>query len=289
MPCKSHYGRQAILITNQTHKLPHKTSSGAANSGERTRRKTDFPKLAFPWITAIGIMAMLLIVGPGCGDNDTIGGSERTGAAPVMFINAGPRTPAIDVYLDQELEAENIERFENSEYISLSPQSYALKITEADAASPLVSTTIPLRSPQFHTVFLNSIGGMNDIVTLVDGFKSIDSTTPDSTTDTAAVRFVNMAADLHNVSLTRPGFDSVLSTEFLHVPTKRASDFERIESGVYTLQLRSGLDGSVLASEQNMTFAAGRVYTVVAVGREGGAVGSGLGIEVFLNFPDQRP
>ncbi|MBD3257421.1 DUF4397 domain-containing protein [candidate division GN15 bacterium] len=231
-----------------------------------------------------GLLTSLVLMGMGClsNDDDTIGGSDNQGSAPVKFINVGPTTPAIDVFLDDTLFADDVDRYASSEYISVAVDNYSLEVKNAQdtGALPLLTTNIDINRAEYFTVFLHSIGGSVGAVKIMDEF-----TPPDSGTDTTAVRFVNMTSDMPQISLTQPGVDSILSTSFVDIAGQSASDFARLETGTYTLELRAQDDGAVLVNLPGVVFVDGWVYTVVAVGSETGAAGSELAIEVYRNFP----
>lgn len=178
----------------------------------------------------------------------------------IRILHASPDAPAVDVYADGKLIAQNLSFANFTEYQPLTPGSYNIKVYPAGTATnPVINTSLDLPDRSIYTAAVT--GRLDDISLL-----PVPDTPMAATPGKVSLRFVHLSPDTPTVDITLPD-GTVL---FRNVSFKDITDYLAVDPGTYTLQARAAGTDRVLLNVPNQTFTGGRFYTAYAVGLAGG-------------------
>lgn len=192
---------------------------------------------------------MLTGCGPMTGGDDT---------ARLRVVHASPDAPAVDVCADGAVAFANAAFPAATDYAELPAGTYAVRVVAAGAgcnSSAVIAAPLPLSAGQdVSVVAVNTLDAIEPLV-LVD-----DNTAPAA--GQSRVRFVHAGPDAPTVDITLTDG----TTLFNDVSFKEASAYLSVAAGKYDLQVRDETGAAVVLTLSDVTLAAGRVYTVFAVG-----------------------
>lgn len=179
-------------------------------------------------------------------------------SARLRVVHASPDAPAVDVCVDGQVAFGDAAFPSATDYAELEAGTYAIRVTPADAGcggAAVISANLPLEANEDVTVVaLNALSDIEPLV-LID-----DNTGP--TAGSARVRFVHTSPDAPTVDITLADG----ATLFDDVSFKEASDYLEVAAGTYDLQVRDESGTNVVLALDDVGLAAGRIYTVFAVG-----------------------
>ena len=180
--------------------------------------------------------------------------------ARVRVAHASPDAPAVDVLVNDSVAFSNIPFTEISDYASLDPGTYNVKVVPAGETEPVViEADLTLEADTDYTVA--AVGELANIepVVLVD-----DNTLPAA--GMAKVRFMHASPDAPNVDI-QVADGPVL---FENVPFKEAFPYATVDAGTYDLEAAIHDSGAVALEVPGVEFSERTVYTVFAMGLAGG-------------------
>ena len=180
--------------------------------------------------------------------------------ARVRVVHASPDAPAVDVLVNDNVAFSNIPFTEISDYASLDPGTYNVKVVPTGETEPVViEADVTLEADTDYTVV--AVGELANIepVVLVD-----DNTLPAA--GMAKVRFVHASPDAPNVDI-QVADGPVL---FENVPFKEAFPYATVDAGTYDLEAAIHDSGAVALEVPGVQFSERTVYTVFAMGLAGG-------------------
>jgi hypothetical protein len=174
----------------------------------------------------------------------------------IRFLHASPGAPAVDIYTDGDLVLKNVAYNEISEYLVVGPENLHIQIFPAgEDSNPVLDTELNI--PPSETITAAIIGTLPDI-SLLPIFLNVAP----RDNDDALIRFTHLSPAAPDVDLSIEGG----TTLFINVGYTQVTEYEIIDPGSYTLQLRlADGDDKVLASG-NIEVIPRNAYTVYAIG-----------------------
>ncbi|NLB52402.1 MAG: DUF4397 domain-containing protein [Syntrophomonadaceae bacterium] len=174
----------------------------------------------------------------------------------IRFLHASPGAPAVDIYTNGDLVLKNVAYNEISEYLVVGPENLHIQIFPAgEDSNPVLDTELNI--PPSETITAAIIGTLPDI-SLLPIFLNVAP----RDNDDALIRFTHLSPGAPDVDLSIEGG----TTLFINVGYTQVTEYEIIDPGSYTLQLRlADGDDKVLASG-NIEVIPRNAYTVYAIG-----------------------
>ena len=174
----------------------------------------------------------------------------------IRFLHASPGAPAVDIYTNGDLVLNNVAYNEISEYLVVEPENLLIQIFPAgEDSNPALDTELNI--PPSETFTAAIIGILPDI-SLLPIFLNVAP----RDNDDALIRFTHLSPGAPDVDLSIEGG----TTLFINVGYTQVTEYEIIDPGSYTLQLRlADGDDKVLASG-NIEVIPRNAYTVYAIG-----------------------
>lgn len=178
----------------------------------------------------------------------------------VRILHASPDAPAVDVYINDKLLASNLSYKNFTEYYSLNPGVYNIKVYPAgQMGNPVINLDIKIPPKGIYTVA--AINMLKDI----ELYPILDTPMPIQT-GKVYVRFAHLSPDAPSVDIRLPNGTNV----FKDVEYKEVTDYITVNPGTYTLNVYpTGTEDRVLHIP-NITLKGNRFYTVYAVGLDAG-------------------
>lgn len=188
-------------------------------------------------------------------------GYPRIAKSPyIRILHASPDAPAVDVYANGNLIANNLAFKKFTEYFPVPAGRYTIKIYPAGQKNqPVLETNVSI--PEKSIVTVAAVGNLSklELLAVPDNIMSIPPRK-------AYVRFVHLSPDAPGVDITTPDGTKL----FADVEFKEISNYRAVNPGMYTLQARVAGTSQVVLNVPNVRIRQGRFYTVYAVGLAGG-------------------
>lgn len=204
----------------------------------------------------IGVLGSLTLA---LGATNALGG--------VRVVHASPDTPPVDVYVNTAPGAgapaiTNLPFRSATGYVPLPTASYRFRVTPSGATSPVpIDATASIDGSTDYTIAaIGLLSGTPAISPLV----LVDDNTIDPLN--ARVRFVHASPDAPAVDIFAAGGATPIWDA---VTFGNSGGYRTIPGGSYNLEVRLDAGGGLALSIPGVTFDAGKVYTVFAVGRVG--------------------
>lgn len=184
-------------------------------------------------------------------------------AAPVSYLrilHAVPDAPKVDVYLNDKLIANNLAFKQFTEYLSIVPGYYNVKIYPAgNTSNPVINTSFSASGNNIYTAA--AIGLLKNIY-----LKVIEDTPMAVAPNKTMVRFVHLSPDAPMVNVVLPnkniGFENVSFGE--------VTNYKEMSPGISTIQISAAQTGDVVLMSPNARFGGNKFYSIYAVGLAGG-------------------
>lgn len=222
------------------------------------------------------IVALALILGASaafvsCSDDDNpTNPSQTTGR--VLIAHASPDAPAVDIVVDGGEAAADLTFPNNTGYVALSAGTRNVKVNAANTTTTVINADLGITDGGNYTVFAcDSLSRITALV-LVD-----DLSAP--ATGKAHVRFVHLSPNAPAVDITT----NTGAVVFGNRTFKQFTPFTPLDAGTVNLQVRAAGTSNVVLNIGNVTFTAGKIYTVFARGFLGGAGAQALGAQIIAN------
>jgi hypothetical protein len=179
--------------------------------------------------------------------------------ARVRVVHASPDAPAVDVLVNDNAAFTNAPFKGITDYASLDPATYNVKVVPAGATSPVViEADLALEAKDYTVVAVGMLENIEPLV-LVD-----NNSAPAA--GKAHVRFVHASPDAPAVDIAvKDG-----PTLFSNIAFKEVGDYLPVDAGTYDLEVRLAGTDTVALSVPGLALADGTVYTVFAMGLAGG-------------------
>ena len=183
-----------------------------------------------------------------------------TAHADVRVIHASPDAPNVDVYVNQMIGTdtpaiENLGFTEGTPYIDLPSDDYNFQVTPFGETSPVVIDTNA------------TIDDSLDYSVVASGFLSgispnvyVDDNTIDP--NNARVRFIHQSPDAPAVDI----FANNSINLFDAVSFGESGGYQTVAPGDYDIDVRLDSNGMTVLDDLDLSFEAGSVYTVFAMG-----------------------
>lgn len=177
----------------------------------------------------------------------------------VRVLHAVPGAPAVDVYANGQLIAQNLMYRDFTDYLTVPSGNYKIEVYPAGTRDEaLVTTTATL--PGCSIVTVAAVGQLPSI-SLLPIAEPIEPIAPNM----AKVRFTHLSPTAPNVDITLPD-GTVL---FSDVRFKETTQYVMVPPGIYNLQARIAGTDQVVLQVPNIQIEPNRFYTVYAVGLPG--------------------
>ncbi|WP_027623548.1 DUF4397 domain-containing protein [Clostridium lundense] len=184
-------------------------------------------------------------------------------SAPVSYLrilHAVPDAPKVDVYLNDKLVANNLAFKQFTEYLSVIPGYYNVKIYPAgNTANPVINTSFFASGNNIYTAA--AIGLLKNIY-----LKVIEDTPMAIAPNKTMIRFVHLSPDAPMVNVVLPnkniGFENVSFGE--------VTNYKEMSPGISTIQISAAQTGNVVLMSPNARFGPNKFYSIYAVGLAGG-------------------
>lgn len=178
----------------------------------------------------------------------------------VRILHASPDAPPVDIYANDKLLASNVAYKSFTEYYSLSPDVYNIKVyPTGQRQNPVIDRDIRIPPSGIYTVA--AINKLSDITL----YPILDTPMP-LPNGTVYLRFIHLSPGAPNVDVRLANG----TTLFEDVAYKEVTDYIPVNPGTYAFNVYpTGTDDSVLYVP-NATLKANRFYSVYAVGLAGG-------------------
>jgi hypothetical protein len=183
----------------------------------------------------------------------------QTGKARVRVVHASPDAPAVDVLVNDGVAFSNAPFKGITDYASLDPATYNVKVVPAGATEPVViQADLALEAKDYTVVAVGLLENIEPLV-LVD-----NNSAPAA--GKAHVRFVHASPDAPAVDVAVKGGPVLFS----NVAFKGIGDYLPVDAATYDLEVRLAGTDTVALNVPGLSLTAGTVYTVFAMGLAGG-------------------
>ncbi len=180
-------------------------------------------------------------------------------ASYIRVFHASPDAPAVDVYANGKLIANNLTYRNFTEYIEVMPGTYEIKVFPAGSqANPVINTTLDISDKSILTVA--AIGKLANIQLRV-----VPDTPMPIPVGKTYIKFAHFSPNAPNVDITLPD-GTVL---FSNVAFTEVTDYKLINPATYTLQARVAGTNNIVLTVPNQKLLPNKFYTAYAVGLVG--------------------
>lgn len=192
---------------------------------------------------------------------------ERPDTALVRFVHATPAGAEMDLYADDTRAFDGVAFKTVTPYQPIDGQRYTLRLRRAGATTgdPVASNSEGFDDGDYYTVFALPGGDARQppVLRVVED----DFSKPGD--GKARVRVVNAAQGVDELNVRAPGREDDL---FDGVDVTSVTDYDEIDPWSGVLEIRASDDDAMqpLATVADTSFEAGKVYTVIVVGRQRG-------------------
>ncbi|WP_061302040.1 DUF4397 domain-containing protein [Clostridium botulinum] len=173
----------------------------------------------------------------------------------IRFLHAVPESINVDIYANDKLLYSNLTFAQISNYISISPGKYDVKLFKAYTHDkPLLSETIEILPLSYSTININYEDKVISLFKLDDGEAEFNPLL-------SYVRFINLSPNSSNMSLSLP--DGPLL--FNEIPYLETTDYYPVSPGIYNFVVSDKNNFSKFIS--NIELEKNMFITIYIVGR----------------------
>jgi hypothetical protein len=197
--------------------------------------------------------------------------------AYVSLFHASPDAPEVDIVVDsRKINAFPFKYSDFTGYQNFYTGERNIKFTPVNASNALIDTTVTLVENKIYSLFVANTLNSIEAVFVGDSLQQ-------PAENKARVRFVHLSPDAAAV-------DAAISSEtaplFTNLVFKQASEFKEVPSGKHTFVLKQAGGTTNLLTLPDVTFNAGRNYTIVIRGFQTPPTGNtnALSGQVLLNY-----
>ena len=202
------------------------------------------------------VLPLVTRVSPPCGEVLGIGGGEES---CVRLVHAAPDSPAVDVYVNDSLVAENLGFGAATEYVALPSgegRTVQVAATGTPAEEAVLTSDLALEVGQAYTALVT--GNADDLQLVVTGtdLRPIPE-------NQARLGFINASPDAGALAIELADGPTLVSD----LGFRAISEYTAIDVGEYTVHLRRQDGDNLIALATDLIFEPGTVYDAVAIGR----------------------
>lgn len=231
-------------------------------------------KLRFKAIQmAAGLIAGSFLL-TGCLNN--LESPELPPAAYVSIFQGSSGAPAMDIYANQNRVNQNpVEYAQILPYSAFHPGMRDFRFSAFNSATSLLEKDFELKADSVYSVFVADEAAGIDAILVKDIWKEPKA-------EKAQLRFAHLSPDAEKVSVEISGISNPLVTESTF---KSVSKFEELNTGNFTLTVKSSETGETLIQSGTLELKGNRVYTLVLRGLNAESTGNKkLDIQLITNF-----
>lgn len=186
----------------------------------------------------------------------------------LRILHASPKSPAVDVYINDMLKFRNLTYKSFTDYIDVVGGNYNVKIYAAGSKTvPVLNKNIFVTPEKIYTVAAIGLLPNIDILPIPEP-KIVD---PE---DKAYVKFAHLSPNMPAVDITLPD-GKIL---FNNISYKQFTDYIEVPAGTYTLEARPTGTTTTALYVPNVKLRSEHFYTVYAVG----LINDNPGIQVLI-------
>ncbi len=190
--------------------------------------------------------------------------------AQIRVMHASPDAPAVDVLVDNAVALANVAYPANSDYLPIAAGPHNLKVNAAGTPTTVINATPTLDATKAYSVYaVNFLANIEPLV-VVDNLAPPDA-------GKAKIRVIHGSPNA-------PAVD-VLANNAVVVPNvsfKAASDYLSVAPGAYNFKIN--LAGTATtATQADVTLAAGKIYTAIAIGSAAANAANPLQIKLLTD------
>lgn len=182
---------------------------------------------------------------------------------PVSYLrvlHAVPDAPNVDVYLNDKIIAKNLAYKQFTDYLSIAPGNYTVKIyPTGNTTTPVINTSFFARENNIYTAAAAEL--LKNIY-----LKVIEDTPMPITPGKTMVRFIHLSPNAPMVNVTLPNSN----IGFQNVSFSQVTEYKEMNPGVSSIQITASQTGDVVLTAPNMRFGPNKFYSIYAVGLAGG-------------------
>jgi hypothetical protein len=217
-------------------------------------------------------LVLALILWSGCKKDESAAGPAATNFAQVMVIHASPDAPAVDAYVDGVKLTASLSYLQSTGYLQVPAGTRRVEIKLAGTATTVYTDSATVQANTYYSVF----GG--GLVANFKFYPFID-TLSQPAAGKANVRFVHMGPDAPAVDVWEVGGSKLVT----NVSFGEATGFAPLDARTYSFDIRQTGSSTPGLQVTNLTFQAGKIYTVYARGLVAGTGATALGATVIVN------
>jgi len=177
--------------------------------------------------------------------------------AYIRIVNASPGLGTYNVYANEQIMNSAAIPFGGTiAYKTFEPNTHTFKFTSASSTTSLFTKDISLKENEVSSYYLIGKPGQ------LDGLLVFDGNQDASLSEKAFIRFINLSPDAPALDLNVVGATSVTTNKSY----KAYSTFAEVEAKKYSFEIKDTATGAVKATLTDVSFAAGRYYTIIARG-----------------------
>ncbi|MDF2503012.1 DUF4397 domain-containing protein [Clostridium sp.] len=185
---------------------------------------------------------------------------ETSPVSYMRLLHASPNSPAVDIYFNDTKLAENLSYEEFTDYLSIEPGNYTIKVYPRGNTDNLITSTDLTIAP-------NSISTIGVIGTLPN-VSLLPMSEPKGPTIPGKLflRFGNLSPNSPNLNLTLANGTVI----FRNIAYKSVTDYASLRPGIYHFQLRDSETNKIILDAPNIRLRENRFYSIYSVGLLGG-------------------
>lgn len=213
-------------------------------------------------IRKLGLAVLAALALSACGDDD-----NDNNVARLRAVHLSPDAPLVDIYVDDDLVAEDVDYLDQTGYLQLPAGAANVIVTAAgDPDAVVIDADATLAEDTDYTVLAANFLEEIEPIVLLD-----DNTPPAA--GQVQVRIVHGSPSTGpvDVYITAPGAPLDEATPVLQdVPFGAASSYLEVPAGTYQIRVTLANTLTVGLDSGPVTLAAGQIRTVIAADADGG-------------------
>ncbi|MGH4123083.1 MAG: DUF4397 domain-containing protein [Clostridium sp.] len=174
----------------------------------------------------------------------------------LRILHASPKSPAVDVYINDMLKFKNLAYADFTDYIEVITGNYNIKLYAAGTkTSPVLNKNLFVPPEKIYTIA--AIGILPSIDLL-----PVPETKVMHPTDNVYIKFAHLSPNTGPVDVVLP--DGTML--FKNISYKAFTDYIQVPPGTYTLEVRPTGTKTTILYVPNIRLKSQRFYTVYAIG-----------------------
>lgn len=179
--------------------------------------------------------------------------------AYIRVLHASPGAPAVDVYVNNNPVIRGLKYKEFSEYLSVMPGIYNIKVYPAGQQMNAVINTNVAVEPMAYTIAAAGELPNISLMSIIDPYR------PPQNPNKSYARFAHLSPNAPAVDITLPDGTKLFS----NVKYGEYANYIEVDPGTYTLQVRPAGSEDVVLTVPNVQLMPGVYQTIYAVGLAG--------------------